>query len=104
MNTIKSLSFVKVDPDTGLPNMWTPPRYQSWADGTAVGRRCADELIEFMSDTGNYPLLRSVINAMPCEPAGAVETGFFNRLAECAASSTRRPMRSVRRATVHPAS
>jgi len=104
MLQLNDLSFVRMNKKTGLANMWCPPAAgYEWAEGTNIGRRYADELIQFMNESGNFSILRSVVNAMACEPAGAIETGFFHRIAECAAASSAHSRHRIRHASAHPA-
>lgn len=64
-------------------NMWAVERADDWHTDNRTGARYATELITYMQETGRHtPLLGHIVrDIMRHGVFGAVEVGFFHRLA-----------------------
>lgn len=80
--SITELSFV-AGGDNKNVRLWVPGRFAQYSEGTALGRRYGDELIEFMQETDNTAALGQILRAIvETGQTGAVEIGFFQRLGD----------------------
>jgi hypothetical protein len=83
------LPFVYVAKATGAEgasvNFWTVAAAGDWATDCATGRGYAAALIAYLQESGNAPIMPSVIAAMPRELTG-IEIGFLTMVGVAAAS------------------
>lgn len=95
--SVHDLSFV-ASKGTGNVSLWSPRRFRAYPEGTALGRRYADELIEFMRETQNTAALGQVLRAiMERGEETAVEIGFYQRIGDyLAAAGVEGPKRGPR--------
>ena len=68
---------------TAIPHReWTITESGDWGKDCAAGRRAADRVMRYVQETGYAPALGIVAKAiMERGRWGAVETGYFTRLA-----------------------
>lgn len=63
-------------------NFWSVSPSGDWAADGQKGRAHAAELVSYIRETGDIPMLARVAAAMPPGRTG-IENGFFAEIAEC---------------------
>jgi len=72
-----------------IQKYWDPDRSGDYAKDCLAGRRHAEDVLKFASETGNVAVLPWIIAAMPRDDdMSGVEIGFLTALAEAAANGS----------------
>lgn len=95
------LSFITYTSNGSIEDIWTPDHdVTNYAHGNFIGRKRAEELIQYMSDNRCPVMLGHICEAIIKKGIyGALEIGFFNAISQ--ATTGRQPsMESATRLTL----
>jgi hypothetical protein len=80
MSELETLPFVSRT-EQGLLRAWSTCTRGDWASKTARGKCRADQVIEYMTESGNFTAVATIVADFPPQ-MGAIEFAFLARIAE----------------------
>lgn len=76
---LRDLSFTRFS-ESESPVLWTEIEEASYAKACAIGRDRADELANYVKESGDHSSLHAVIAEITRKEFTGVEAGFFARI------------------------